>query len=160
MVLKPMNIDNGNSNVSFSIKKLGLLTIKGSLSDLKGDVFFDKNDLENSNFNVSVSPVTINTSNNKRDEHLKSTDFFHVKKFPKISFQSTSVQKNGDMYLAQGKLSILSTTQDLTIPFKYSDNSFSGSLSINRFDFELGKKFPAFIVGKTVQININCKIKE
>jgi len=159
MALKHMTIAGAKSNVSFSIKKLGLFSVKGSINDIKGDVSFDEKDLENSHFNVSVSPITIDTGNTKRDEHLKSNDFFYVKDHPKIDFRTNTIQKKDDVYYAKGELTILSTTRSITIPFSYNEQSFSGNFSLNRLDFELGKKFPAFVVGKTVQININCKIK-
>ena len=86
MALIKKLIDTPKSKVSFSIKKLGFLTIKGTLSDLHGSVYFDENNLQNSNFEVSISTLTIDTGNAKRDEHLKSEDFFNVQEFPKISF--------------------------------------------------------------------------
>lgn len=156
---KILQIDNALSKANFSVKKVGLITVKGSLSDLNGEIIFDKNDLKHSSFDVNLSPITVNTGNTKRDEHLRSEDFFYVKNHPNIQFKSTSIQAVNDAYQVVGNLTILGTTKEISIPFSFENNVFSGSLSINRLDYNLGKKFPTFFVGKTIQISIHCKIK-
>src|SRR6056297_1460992 len=103
--------------------------------------------------------LTIDTENAKRDEHLKSNDFFYVKEFSKIKFQSTKIRKEKDQFLAIGQLTILNKTNEVSIPFSYENKTLKGNFSLNRLDYDLGKKFPPFIVGKTVQILINTKIK-
>lgn len=158
MTSKETAIDTSQSKVSFTIKKLGLITIKGTIFDLQGTIIFKENDLESSNFKVSISPVTIDTGNAKRDEHLKSNDFFYVKEFPQISFQSTSIQKENDHFLADGELTLLNKTKNVRIPFTVKDGTLIGNFNINRLDYQLGKKFPTIIVGKSVQINIHSRI--
>ena len=78
MTLKTLENDTSQSKVSFHIKKLGFLTIKGALADFQGNIAFDDNDLENSKFDVSVGAITIDTGNAIRDYHLKSNDFFKL----------------------------------------------------------------------------------
>ena len=117
MVSLKTTIDTSQSQVSFHIKKLGFLNIKGSIDDFQGNISFNENDIENSNLNVSISPVTIDTGNAKRDEHLKSKDFFNVKENPKISFQSTKIIKEKEQFLAIGQLTILTKTNEVSIPF-------------------------------------------
>ncbi|MEM6299227.1 MAG: YceI family protein [Bacteroidota bacterium] len=152
-------IDVSASKVSFSIKKLGFLTIEGTIADFQGEVSFDENDLKNSFFNVSVSPVTIDTGNPKRDEHLKSHDFFYAKEYPEISFRSASIERENDHFLVIGELSLLNKTKSVRLPFTFQNGTFEGQLSINRLDYELGKKLPSFFVGKTVQVSIFGKMK-
>lgn len=159
MKVKERVIDTPQSNVSFSIKKLGFLTIKGTLADIQGSIAFDENNLENSNFDVSVSPLTISTGNAKRDEDLKSNHFFYVRAFPKISFTSTSIIKENEEFIAAGALTLLNKTKMVRIRFTLKNKTLISNFTINRLDYELGKKFPAIIVGKSVQININSKIK-
>jgi polyisoprenoid-binding protein YceI len=150
-------IDALNSKVSFSIKKLGLLTIRGRIYDFQGNIIFDENDLESASIKASVSPPTIKTGNFKRDEHLKSNDFFYVTDFPKISFQSTTFQKEKNRFLVQGKLTLLNKTHEVSIPFVYEKETINCDFSLNRLDYNLGSKFTTFIIGKTVQISINIK---
>ncbi|HKL03242.1 MAG TPA: YceI family protein [Cryomorphaceae bacterium] len=158
MAPNTLSIDTKNSKASFDVKKLGLFTIKGSITDFTGEVHFDKDALDKSNFKVCVSPSTIDTGISKRDEHLKSQDFFHVNKHPKICFQSTSIQSNHKGYRAIGILSILGTTKEVNILFSLGSDALHGKLTLNRSNFNLGKKFPAFIVGKTIHISIKCTI--
>jgi polyisoprenoid-binding protein YceI len=160
MAQNTLNIDTQNSEVAFEVKKLGLLTIKGSIAGFTGEVNFDETALGKANFNVCVSPSTIFTGNTKRDEHLRSQDFFYVNKHPQICFKSASIQSNTNGYQAVGKLSMLGVSKEVSIPFSLDSNTFQGDLTINRSDFNLGKKFPAFIVGKTIHISIKGKIKE
>ncbi len=155
---KALKIDVNTSTANFSVKKIGLLTVKGSLSDLNGTIIFDENDLNSSSFDVNANTATINTGSEKRDEHLKSEDFFFVKNYPSIRFKSTSIKATNGTYQAIGNLTILETTKEITIPFTFENNVFSGSFSINRLDYNLGKKFPTLVVGKNIQISINCKI--
>lgn len=102
MAKDKIEIDSPNSTVSFSVKKLGLLTVKGQISDFDGEIEFDKEDLDSSSFNVSIGASTIDTGNQKRDEHLKSKDFFFVKEHPKISFISTSIVEKEGKYQVKG----------------------------------------------------------
>ncbi len=158
MALTSSSIDTALSRVSFSVKKLGFLTIRGTIADIQGNITFDENDLGNSSFHVSLGSISIDTGNAKRDEHLKSKDFFYVKEFPKISFQSTSIRKEKQDFVVNGKLTLLQQTKDISIPFTYQSGIFKGDFSINRLDYDLGEKFPTIVVGKIVQIIIHSKI--
>ncbi|MEN0006425.1 MAG: YceI family protein [Bacteroidota bacterium] len=158
MTAKLWKVDTSNSEASFSIKKLGLLTINGTLSSLTGAIHFSEDDLGASAFDVCVSTNTIDTGSAKRDEHLKNADFFAVEQYPTICFKSTAIEKTATGYQATGNLIMLGTTKEISIPFTFQQGTFTGSFSINRMDYQLGSKFPAFIVGKTVQITIACKV--
>ena len=159
MATSTLTIDPQNSKVSFRVKKLGFLTIVGSITDFTGEVSFSKEALADANFNVCVSPSTIDTGTTKRDEHLKSKDFFFVNQYPTVCFQSTSLKSVNNGYRATGNLTILEVTKEVIIPFSFSEGAFVGQFDINRLDYKLGEKFPAFIVGKSIQITINCKVK-
>jgi len=66
------------------------------------------------------------------------------------------LQSDENGYRAIGDLSILGVTNEISIPFSYSDGIFSGTFTLNRLEYGLGIKFPAFIVRKTISISINC----
>ncbi len=156
MTLNKLNIHT-SSKVSFNVKKLGFINVKGVLSNLNGEISFSKENVSNSSFNISLSTNTINTGSKKRDEHLKSEDFFNVDNYPTINFRSTSIIDLDGKYLAVGKLTILETTRELEIPFEFENNTITGQFSLNRLDYNLGK-IPSFIVSKTIHILINCKV--
>lgn len=159
MATKSFTIDPQNSVVTFQVQKLGVFTIKGNIKGFTGDVSFSKDALVDASFNVCVRPATIDTGNSRRDEHLKSQDFFDVNNQPKICFQSTSIESISGGFMAIGELSMPGVAKETSIPFSFSDGVFAGKFTLNRLDYNLGKKFPAFLVGKTIQIRINCKIK-
>ncbi|WP_375583211.1 YceI family protein [Cyclobacterium xiamenense] len=157
---KSSTVDPSNSEVVFEVKKLGIVTINGSIRDFSGEVSLPKERLAAANFNVCLRPSTVNTGNAKRDEHLRSKDFFFVTRYPKICFQSTSVAAVTNGYEVIGNLSLLETTRKVAIPFSCKNGLFTGQLSLNRMDFKLGEKFPAFIVGKIIQLTIKCKVNQ
>ena len=158
-------INQEKSKVEFEIGNLGLSSVEGTIGNMKGVVSFDKNDLPNSNFNVTVSPKSIDTDNHERDEHLKNEDFFDVSKYVTVRFQSSSIVKKGNGYIAKGKLTILETTKDIEIPFKVSTNgaatTFTGEIEVNRFDYGLASESYSgtFMVGKTAEIKITCVVE-
>jgi polyisoprenoid-binding protein YceI len=90
-----------------------------------------------------LKPSTLNTGNDKRDEHLRSEDFFYVSKYPKIKFNGNSIElqdANSQTYNVIGKLTIRGVTEKETIPVKligYTNDSktsikFTGSTKIDR----------------------------
>ncbi|MEM0995493.1 MAG: YceI family protein [Bacteroidota bacterium] len=149
-----MKIDTARSEATFSLKKLGLITVRGQLKDMQGEIIFSADNPAGSSFNVCVGTASISTGNPKRDEHLRNEDFFAVAEFPTVCFRSTLVERQGEQFRATGDLTIRGTTKRVVIPFGYTDGQFTGELTINRADFGLGKKFPGFFVGKHVQITI------
>ncbi len=152
------NINTAESKISFDISNMKINTVKGSLSNLIGDVSFDETNLDLCQFNVCVDAATIETGNDKRDEHLKKEDYFDVDNFPQICYESTSTAKNGDSYLSKGLLKLHGIEKEIEINFTYEANSLIGSFQINRTDFGIGGK-GTFMVGDEVKIYIHCSLE-
>lgn len=148
-----------NVSQSKSSFKIGNMfgSIKGTIDGMKGTVNFDETNLSSSIFNVCIDPASIDTKNEKRDEHLKNEDFFYVEKYLTICFVSKSITKKGDAYEAIGELTMHGVTKTVTIPFlvvkKGTTRTFTGELEINRFDYNLnyGNKF---MVGEIASVTI------
>ena len=136
---------DADSKISFVIKNFGL-KVDGQLKGIKGSIIFDMNALNNSSFNVSVNANSINTDNNARDKHLRKEDYFHVEKFPLISFVSTKITKSGTAgkWNISGNLTIKGTTKAIEFDFTATPSnngfSFKGAFTINRRDFNVGGK--------------------
>lgn len=79
-------------------------TVEGTFGGMKGTFNFSPNDLENSNFDICIDAKTVNTGNNKRDDHLRTADFFNVEVYPEICFQASNFVKTSDGYIAKGTL--------------------------------------------------------
>lgn len=131
------------SGIQFTIKNFGFKT-GGTLGAPEGDIIFNPNDPDKSSFRVTVKTESINTDNNSRDEHLRAEDYFDVKNYPQIRFESTSVRatgKNGE-YEAMGKLTIKNKTNEIHLPFTAEKNGngflFKGSFKMNRRDYGVG----------------------
>ncbi len=128
--------------ITFQIKNLGFNS-SGNFGTPKGDILFNPAHLEASSMDVFVETTTIDTDNDSRDEHLKSSDFFDAVKYPKITIKSISFKhKSGSNYIGVFKLTIKSKTNTLEIPFTYNEVGnmavFKGTLKIKRSDYGIG----------------------
>ena len=88
------SIDPHHSTVGFKVKPL-FSYVTGRFDQVAGTVVLDPKKPEASSVNVTISTGSINTSNAKRDTHLKSADFFEALKFPDLVFVSKSVKQTG-----------------------------------------------------------------
>jgi len=159
MASKIWTINSQDSEVSFLVKKLGIFNVRGTIADFTGEVAFERSGPNQAHFNVCISQSTLQTDSSKRDEDLKSQKFFYVSAHPKICFQSVSAKLGNGQFIATEDLTIVGVKKKVNIPFTFSNRVFKGQLEIQRPDHRLGKKFPAFIVGNTIQVSIHCKIK-
>jgi polyisoprenoid-binding protein YceI len=149
-------VDKGSS-IKFEIKNFGIGT-SGSFSGLQGTISFDKDHPEEAKFDVSIDANTINTDNGARDNHLREDSYFGVKKYPRIHFVSTKIERSASGTLTiSGKLTIKGQTKDISFPFTATPNNdsyiFKGSFSINRRDFGVGGS-STISDNLTVELNI------
>ncbi len=141
--------------VSFKIKNAGF-TVDGSFKGFKGELIFDPNALPTSSLKGSVDVATINTDNTKRDNHLKSDDYFDAEKFRLIEISSKKLYKNGDGFAGIFNVTIKDKTKEVEIPFNFSNTGangvFEGSFTIDRRDFGVGGS--SLIMGDEVKVSI------
>ncbi len=165
-------LDSVHSGVLFEIKHI-YSTVRGHFSEFTGDVVFDPDNLEKSKFNFTVKVGSINTNNGKRDNHLRSDDFFAEKKYPEMTFTSSRVSHiKGNKYNLEGKLTIKDVTKALTLEFTYWGQKespfkrkqmvtgFDSRFKINRLDFHVGngRFYDMGVVGKDVDILITLEM--
>lgn len=115
----------------------------GQFGGLKGTVNFDPNDLATSKFIVTLDVATINTGNGMKNTHAKSAKWFDVEKYPTIQFTSSEIVKATAGYEAKGTLSMHGVQKEVVIPFIFEENTFKGSLTINRLDYNINTDEPA-----------------
>ena len=145
------------SSVTFQIKNLGI-NVGGSFSGLKADIDFDPAHLETSSIEASVQANTVNTDSETRDSHLKSDNYFDAEKYPEIKMKSVSFKHNsGNSYTGTFNLTIKDRTNQVQVPFTYTENSndgdFKGTLKIKRSDFGIGGK--SLVMSNDVTISID-----
>jgi polyisoprenoid-binding protein YceI len=140
------NIDKSHSDVGFSVSYMSVSNTKGQFGDYSGSIVWDAKDVSKSKFDVTIQVASINTRDEKRDEHLRGEDFFEVAKFPTIRFVSTKVVATGkNAYAVTGQLTMKGVTKTVTIPFKTTSEvkdpwgntkmGFEGSFALNRKDY-------------------------
>ena len=89
------DIDSSHSHVGFGVRHMMVSTVHGTFDKYSGSIAVDDGDISKAKMHVEIDASSIDTANPKRDEHLRSPDFFDTAHFPKIVFDSTKVEKRG-----------------------------------------------------------------
>ncbi len=155
-------LDGSHSYVDFSIRHI-LATSKGNFQVITGSVNFS--DTAQS-MAIEIDASSVNTGNEKRDEHLKSDEMFNVEKYPTITFTSNNIEKTEDGYVAKGQLTLLETTKDVELPFNYFGKqdtpwgfpsaAFAGAIIINKNDY--GLTYGGTMLGEEVRIEFSIEL--
>jgi len=111
-------IDTYHSSAVFSVRHLGVSNLYGRFNDISGTVVFDKDNPSKSSVELSVPVESLDTHFPKRDQNLKSPDYFDAKQFPTITFKSTKVEGAGDTFKVTGNFTLHGVTKPLTVDFK------------------------------------------
>jgi polyisoprenoid-binding protein YceI len=157
--ISAQTIDAEKSVVNFKTTALMVNTVNGTFKGMNGEIQFDENNLSGSTFNVCIDPSSINTENQKRDNHLKSEDFFEIAKFLEICFVSTSIEKTKNGFKTTGNLTMHGITKEFEIPFTFENNTFTGSFKIKRLKYNIGEDYGNFTASKEAEIEIVCVLK-
>ncbi len=153
------SINSNLSVVNFSVKNMGFKTVEGSFSGMQGEVLFNPANLKSSRFDVCIDASSVNTNNEKRDEHLLNEDFFEVDTYPTICFVSSNIESTDEGFIAEGMLSMHGEIKEASIPFAFINNTLAGNLSVDRLDYKLGENFGKFMVGYDIAIDIQCVLE-
>lgn len=167
-------IDPEHSNIGFKVRHLMVSYVKGSFDKHSGVIEIDDRDLTKSKVDVSIDTRSINTNVQKRDEHLRSPDFFDVAKYPVMTFVSKKVVKAGKERLkVTGNLTLHGVTREVVLdvegPSKESKDPWgsirsgaTASTKINRKDFGLtwnaALETGGVVVGDEVIINLEVEM--
>jgi polyisoprenoid-binding protein YceI len=109
-------IDPAHSSASFRVRHLMITSVQGEFRKLAGTVVYDRKRPDATKIQVDIDVASISTREEKRDEHLRSADFFDVANFPKITFVSKSVAvKRGDRLEVTGDLTIHDVTREVVL---------------------------------------------
>jgi len=111
-------IDPVHSSVGFSVVHLGVTNFYGRFNEITGSVVFDQADPTKSSVEISVPIESVDTHNDKRNQHLKSPDFFDAKQFPTMTFKSTKIEGTGTNFKVTGDLTLHGVTKPVTADFK------------------------------------------
>ncbi|GIV53087.1 MAG: polyisoprenoid-binding protein [Candidatus Kapaibacterium sp.] len=166
-------VDQSHSNVLFTVDHMVISEVTGYFKVFDGTVTVSKPDWSDAQIEFTVDVASINTDNERRDNHLRSEDFFDAAKYPKATFKATGMRKVGqNKYKLTGDLTIRGTTKKVTwdVTFKGQTKDPWGNLragfiaetTINRFDFGLKwnnlTETGGLIVGKDVRVRVNLEL--
>lgn len=162
--------DKAHSTIGFQIRHL-FSKVPGKFNDFSGQIQLDEANPEQSSVEVSIKTASINTGVEKRDEHLKSPDFFDAKKFPEINFKSTSVKRTGENTAdVTGNLDMHGVTKEVVLkveligkgagPQGATVSGWEASTALKRSEFGLAWNSViegTQVVGDDVQIELHIE---
>lgn len=149
------NINASKSRVSFEISNLAFNTVEGSFSGISGKIYLNEFALKKSLLKVCLDPATVNTGIEKRDDHLRSEDFFWVDKYPQICFYGREFEFLGEgRWLVTGKLKIRDIKREVQVELLQQDDKISCEFEINRLDYEVGLDISSFTAGEEVKLEV------
>ena len=154
-------LDASHTAVYFKISHLGMSHTFGRFNDVAGSFTLG----DKAHFHVTIDAASVDTGWEKRDDHLRSPDFFSVKQFPEITFEASDIAVSGDTYTVTGDLTLLGETKPLTIVFtKLGEGKdpwgkdrigFAGEVTIQRSAFGMTKYVEEGTVGDDVTLMIS-----
>jgi len=108
-------VDAVHSSVGFSVKHLGIATVRGHFDEFQGTLEIGEGD-NSARAHGTVQAVSVNTNDSGRDEHLRSADFFGVEANPELSFASTAIEHvDEDTFLITGDLTMNGVTKPIKL---------------------------------------------
>jgi polyisoprenoid-binding protein YceI len=114
-------VDKAHTQVSFSIRHLGVSFIKGTMSVADAELTLDEANPANSSLKGRMDMSTFTTHDANRDGHLKSADFFDVENHPYIEFATTKVAEKGNgKFEVSGQMTIKGLTGPVTLEGEYA----------------------------------------
>ena len=110
--------DTAHSNIGFAVPIAGGLShVRGKFNDFTVAIVYDDKDVSKSSVHAVIKATSIDTGIERRDNHLRTADFFEVEKYPEITFKSSSVVKKGKGYVARGTFTMRGVSKEIDLPF-------------------------------------------
>jgi polyisoprenoid-binding protein YceI len=166
-------IDGSHSHVGFSVRHMMVSSTRGEFGEVTGTVRLDEADLTRSKIEATIQAGSIDTRDAKRDQHLRSPDFFAVEQYPTITFRSTRIRRAGRSYLVTGDLTIRGVTRQVTLtasaptpdvkdPWGGVRRGLTATAKLNRKDFGIrwNKTLDGggLVVGDEVQVQLDIEL--
>lgn len=108
--------DSAHASVQFAVRHLMVATVRGTFDIFEVTATIDEEDVSRSSVEATIETASINTRNEKRDNHLRGADFFDVAKHPAITFKSKTVEKvQENAYKVTGDLTLMGVTKEVVL---------------------------------------------
>lgn len=166
--------DKNHTKIGFTAVHYMITDVEGEFREFDFTITSDTDDFDGAKVDFSAQIASITTHNEKRDNHLKSDDFFNAEKYPELTFKGNFKKMDGQYYLI-GDLTIRDVTKAIKFDVKYNGTismgegkgrkaGFKISGSVNRFDY--GLKYDSIIeagglaVSRNIAITCNVQLNE
>lgn len=164
-------IDAVHSSVGFSIRHF-VAKVPGKFNQFSGQLTLDRANLANSSVEATIASTSINTGNQKRDDHLRGADFFDVAQYPAITFKSRKWTQTGEnTFDVAGDLTLKGVTREVVLKTTFLGfgpgmggaqlSGWEGTVTIDKKRFNMAD--PAMLdaaLGDEVAITINVEAKK
>ncbi len=164
-------VDTNHTQVHFSVQHLVVFKVRGNFNDFVGSLEADPETRTLISVQATIKTASINTRIDKRDEHLRSADFFAAAKYPEIQFKSKKITGSGDNIVLIGDLTIRGITKEVVLNGSFLGSTtgpkgklragFEATGMINRKDFGLNwnkvTEAGGLIVGDEIEIGLEVE---
>jgi len=166
-------LDAAHTTVAFTVRHMGISKVRGTFSGAQAQLTIGET-LDESRLTAMVDMSTVDTGNQDRDAHLRSSDFFDVGTHPTMSFTSTAIREDqAGSFVLEGALTVNGRTNPLTLAVEFHgtetypmDGSthagFSASGSLSRKDYGIEFNVPmaagGFVIGDRVSIDLDVQV--
>ena len=164
-------VDKSHSTATFKVRHM-MANMVGQFRDFDGNINIDRTNPAKSSVEFTIQTASIDTGNPKRDDHLRTPDFFDAAKFPTISFKSTAVAKKSESeYAVTGDLTMHGVTKRVTLPVTFlgfgktargEKAGFEIETTVNRKDYGIvwNKTLDegGLLLGEDVKVTINLEV--
>ena len=162
------NVDKAHAKLGFNVTHLLISEVDGYFKTFDAKFTSSKEDFSDAVIQLTADAASINTDNEKRDNHLRSADFFDVAQYPSLSFKSNSFKKvEGKKYLLSGDLTMHGVTKPVTLDVVYNGSTtnmqgkklagFKVTGTLKRSDFNIGTSMPTAVVSDEVNLTANAE---
>ena len=163
-------VDATHSDVAFCVRHMMVSKVKGKFTTFDATIVTAENPTESS-VTAEIDLSSINTSNEQRDGHIKSADFFDIEKYPTMTYRSTSLTADGSDWKLEGDLTLHGVTKSVPLelelngftadPYGGQRAGFSATGEINRKDFGIDISMPmdggGVVVGDKITISLEIE---
>lgn len=160
--------DPSHTLVGFTVRHFVITKVRGKFNEFAGTIIYDAADVTKSSMRGTIKTASVDTDNQKRDDHLRSAEFFDAANHPEITFASRRVEKRQDGFTLIGDLTMRGVTKEVALPVTITGKivdprgktrlGFEASLRINRQDFGIAYSKTmdngGLIVSDTVDIEL------
>ncbi|HMP99760.1 MAG TPA: YceI family protein [Cyclobacteriaceae bacterium] len=162
-------IDKSHSKVGFVVTHMVVAEVEGSFKDFDATIVSSSDDFNGAEISFTAKTASINTENERRDNHLRSDDFFNAEQYPDIKFVGKLV-KEGGKYLLKGDFTMRDVTKPVVFDVKYGGSIDTGrgmkagfriTGTVNRLEYGLkwSNKLASGELAVADEVSINCRIE-